>query len=32
LKLQTNLSLISFERQISRIPKDVLDSIWPYTL
>jgi 5'-3' exonuclease len=27
LKLQTNLSLISFERQISRIPKDVLDSI-----
>lgn len=27
LKLQTNLSLISFERQISRIPQTVLDSI-----
>ena len=27
LKLQTNLSLTSFERQISRVPKSVLDSI-----
>lgn len=27
LKLQTNLSLISFERQISRIPESVLNSI-----
>lgn len=27
LKLQTNLSLTSFERQISRIPREVLDSI-----
>ena len=27
LKLQTNLSLTSFERQISRIPQQILDSI-----